>query len=540
MNTRSQRSETTTTTRRKKMQSISATLLLLIAVHSTTATAATCSLCPNGRVSDAPWLSVAYKDYEMTCAAAEEYALNLDADSDACTALVEALAFPCRCFPEDVTCPMCVDPEEAPLLSSSDCRDVYRELPLMPLGSVECSDSQIIAQGSGCCAAALQGTRAPPPLVQDRCSLCADGSVPLRDLTETIDGLGGKTCNDLQAQTSVSSNSSQVCFYLQSLGIRSCQCPAENFRQCKLCAGENEEDENPPFPDAIADLDGKTTCADLHQSVFESADSCPTIQAKGYFFCSCSELPVLEEGSCSLCHDPNESYTNNVFETRKLDDGSQVDVYCSDAAAEIFVLGNDKKCAQAQAQAAISCGCKSHPTPPVDPSCTLCPGGMDPESPNHFLTDLQLSCHTFNQLVPSLFDGSSCGAEQLSSYQHSCGCPTQATCRLCNLGDDIVDPNKVVVNPTQEVTCADIDQVSHTIKLGPSIGAFQHQCQNFRDEYASECCPGSSIEPLSFGFPSPAPSVVPNLVSLSNENDDSGGSMMRSSLWLTLIVLLVL
>jgi hypothetical protein len=305
-----------------------------------------------------------------------------------------------------------------------------------------------------------------------------------------------------------------------------------------LCAGDTVV--TPPAPDAIADLDGETTCADLHESVSEFDESCPTIQAKGHFLCGCKELPVLEKGSCSLCHDPSETYIDNIFETRLLDDGSPVNVFCSDAAVEIFASGNDAKaCAQAQAQAAISCGCKSHPEPPADPSCTLCPGNMDPQFPENVLQDLGISCRTSKELVPSLYDGSNCGAA-VSSYQSYCGCPEQAICRLCNLGDDIVNPNKVVVNPTQEVTCAEVDSASHHIILGASVGAFQSQCQTFRDNYASACCPGSSIEPLEFNFPSPAPSIVPNIVAESNNGDSGAAAGSMTTMLLTLPPLIAL
>jgi len=176
---------------------------------------------------------------------------------------------------------------------------------------------------------------------------------------------------------------------------------------------------------------------------------------------------------------------------------------------------------------------------------------MDPEFPDRVIENAfggSVTCDTFNQLVPVLYDSSTCHNEFLTSLTNYCGCPDVAVCRVCNLGDDLINPDKIVKSPTQDVTCVEVKTASQLIQLGASIRAFQQQCQAFRDDYATDCCPGSSIEPLQFDFPSPAPSSVPLAITASTKGGSSGattvGMVLSSSrtmtmLTTTLLILLV-
>ena len=458
--------------------------------------ARSCTLCTAGISSDRTLnSSVQWKEYSMNCAAAQVFAKHID-DPEECEQFLEKARDSCFC-PEDQSsheCEMCPNGGE-PNRELVECEAMLTSLSTAENGSVECEVAQLLAQND-CCIINLS----PPAYESNPCSLCAEGSEPTANMTQVV--YGDTTCNDLEAAASVISNSSDSSYLLQLQGVRLCGCQSQKLRKCNLCAGS---DMSPPNPTKIVGEDGQT-CGDLHQSVSESNHLCTNIQVKGYFQCGCEQLPDLSVEPCTLCFD-NE-------DPDKLEDplfANRTNYRCSDAAVDIYASGDgSKECLQSQAQAAISCGCKKVPPPPLEPTCTLCPGGLDPLVPSREIPMFPgISCESYNQLVPTLFDGSNCGHEDLQSIRNLCGCPKEAVCQLCNSGDDVVDANKVVTGKNGDThSCEELAEAAQYIKLGASIRDFQAQCQEYREEYASDCCPGSSIDELTFSFPTPSPSEI--------------------------------
>jgi hypothetical protein len=481
-------------------------LLLLHSVH-----AHSCHLCPEGGSTKVPTRIIDWSDFQMTCLAAEEYARNIN-DETRCQNFIEDNQLVCQCSEQVVrTCTMCPNGGLASV-ASAECQGVYQGLAFAEYGTEECEGYQAIAQES-CCNIYVT----PPAASQNQCTLCAGGEEPVRNLMDII--YDDVTCNDLQASASVVSNSSDACYPLQLQGVQFCECPSDQLRKCNLCAQDAEAE--PPFPDTVVSDD--LTCADLHQSVAESNDMCSTIQAKGHFLCGCEKLPELEDGSCSLCFDVDDTFVNRIF-------ANTTQYYCSDAAVDIFAMGDGTKdCLKHQAQAAIDCGCESLPPAPLEPTCTLCPGGFEPEFPDREIPDYNgLTCGKYDKLVPILFDGSNCNRQDLESYRNLCGCPEEAICRLCNSGDEIEDADLHTVDVNNvDRTCGELVQAAKHITLGASISGFQSQCQAYREFYSSDCCPGSSIEPLEFDFQTAAPTSTP-LVRIVEAQGDSGSSSIAT------------
>ncbi|KAI2511953.1 hypothetical protein MHU86_2469 [Fragilaria crotonensis] len=405
-------------------------------------------------------------------------------------------------------------------LQSAECQAIAEDVQSAEIGSDACKAAQSLAQGE-CCEYNLS----PPPLQANRCSLCAEGDEPTGNMTQVI--YGDTTCNDLQASASVISNSSDSCYLLQLQGVRLCGCKSQKLRKCNLCAGS---DDSPPFPDRVASSDGQT-CGDLHQSVSESNDMCATIQVKGYYQCGCQKLPNLYVEPCSLCFDPAhpDDFIDNTF-------ANQTNYRCSDAALDIFASGDgSKECLRNQAQAVLDCGCEKSPPTPLEPTCTLCPGGFEPAFPDQEIPDFPgLTCAAYEKLVPTLFDGSKCNREDLKSFRALCGCPKEAVCRLCNDGDDVVDESKTVVGENGDThSCGRLADAAQYIKLGASIRDFQDQCQSYRDGYSSQCCPGSSVEALTFDFPTSAPTLTATPSIVNRTISDSLESMSAASSFTT-------
>jgi hypothetical protein len=456
----------------------------------------------------------------MNCAAAEAYATNIWEPTQ-CEAFIQQARAMCSCPQEQSStsggggCQLCQDGTRMNV-DDPKCQVILSSLPsYLEIGSVECQEAKaIVAAPKGCC-----DVYRSPPLDLHPCTLCAGGDEPTGNISEVV--YDDMTCNDLLASASVLSNSSDRCYLLQLLGVEMCGCPLESLRKCSICAGS---DSSPPFPETVVNIDGQT-CGDLHQSVAESNELCATIQVKGFFRCGCQRLPELPHGSCSICFDPSETYIDNNFANR-------IGYLCSDAAIDIFAAGNNtKECLQQQAQAAVDCGCDTFPPPPSDPACTLCPGGFVPPFQHVEVPGFEgLTCGKFDKLVPTLFDGSNCNHEDLEFYRNVCGCPDEAICRLCNNGEDISDSNKTVVDINGvEHTCGELADAARYIALGANISAFQSQCQSYRNAYSYGCCPGPSIEPLAFDFPTESPSSEHTYTS-NSERGISASFLVTTSL----------
>lgn len=109
-------------------------------------------------------------------------------------------------------------------------------------------------------------------------------------------------------------------------------------------------------------------------------------------------------------------------------------------------------------RSAAWCGC-----PGVDRGCHLCPDGSEPPRP---------------EIVEPVYYGSSCGAFDLVSSYYSadecptlterilqfdaasfCGCPgatAPAVCDLCPDGEEVVDPDRVLVSGSKRFTCSEL------------------------------------------------------------------------------------
>lgn len=372
------------------------------------------------------------------------------------------------------------------------CVNIAKNILFSNMGDEECTIYQTESDAHNCCT----GSRSPPPQIQDSCELCAEGGMP--NLGQQA--YPGTSCSDLSARANVISNTTRQCYLLQLQGARFCGCPSEGLRKCNLCAGDAGDEFL--YADNPVNVNGEVkTCNALHESIAESDNDCPTIQAHGYFNCGCSKLPNVTE-KCSLCYVESDAYTDNVFNEEEYG----TDYRCSDFQVDLFAAKGDE-CTKGQAEAALRCGCQSKPPPAKEPFCTLCPGGLDPELGDREVPEFGVTCQFFSDVVPLLYDGNNC--HSLENIRNLCQCPTEAKCRLCNFGDLVVDETKIVTGPTQDLTCAEVDNAAQFIQLGSSISSFQEQCQNYRTEFASACCPGSSIEPLVFDFPSQAPSPPP-------------------------------
>ena len=498
--------------------------LLLLFLHSDRANANWCSLCPEGisyeRTQNA---SISWNGNYLNCAAAQRVAEQIS-DPDKCTSFLAQAREACFCPSEIFSsgCQMCPN-GGTKSLESAECQAIAEVVQSAEMGSAECDAAQSLAEEE-CCNYNLS----PPPLEANRCSLCAEGDEPTANMTQVL--YGDTTCNDLQTSASVISNSSDSCYLLQLQGVRLCGCTSQKLRKCNLCAGS---DDSPLFPDRVASSDGQT-CGDLHQSVSESNEMCATIQVKGYFECGCEKLPNLYMEPCSLCFDPADAFIDNIF-------ANQTDYRCSDAALDIYASGDgSKECLRSQAQAVLDCGCAKSPPTSLEPTCTLCPGGLEPAFPDVEIPDFPgLTCAAYEKLVPTLFDGSTCNRENLKSIRALCGCPKDAVCRLCNDGDDVVDASKIVVGENgDQRSCGQLADAAQYIKLGASIRDFQDQCQSYRDGYSSQCCPGSSIEALTFDFPTSSPTVTatPSIFIEDRTFSNSQESMSAASAITTSII----
>jgi hypothetical protein len=377
-------------------------------------------------------------------------------------------------------------------------------------------------------AAALPGsgtilTGVPPPVLQDQCTLCPNGLMPERNLSDVIYPNSDTTCSDLMAEASVISNATTSCSLIRIQGNRLCQCPGEQSL-CTICA----DGQAPDYPNVIAGENGET-CDDLDNSVFDRDERCPTIQAKGYYTCGCKTLPEIEGGSCSLCYEKNEFYMDGPF-------GEKEDYYCSDSAADIYAAGEGSaSCIQNQAKAALYCGCESRPPPPEFPSCTLCPGNIDPQLGDRDLEPYYpgITCSTFQELVPILYDTSTC--HQIQDIRNYCGCPPPPVCRLCNGNHTVEDPERIIPGDSANRTCEELQEAAAVLTLGSDINSFQTSCQAYRENYAADCCPEAEIEPLTVDFPTAAPSRTTESVNALEKGASSAWRILPPGLGMLLL-----
>jgi hypothetical protein len=251
-------------------------------------------------------------------------------------------------------------------------------------------------------------------------------------------------------------------------------------QSCSLCP----DGSTPEFNETTT---GSTTCTDLVAQVSvlsNSSDACLQVQTSSAD-CGCNV--------CTLCAGGEEFQGDGIFGTPAANE--QV-FRCSDIAAMIIASETSSEtCTYHQAAAALYCGCTSVPEYYAGaPDCTLCPGNANPSVPGAIVPGADnMTCATFQKLVPNLFTASSCFMVE-EATKAACGCPAPATCTLCLNNATVVDPTVVIqASSGQNLTCGKLEETAGYLKAGASLAEFESTCRAFRAEYTIPCCPATLV-----------------------------------------------
>lgn len=390
-----------------------------------------CELCSDG---SAPATGEKYiEELQMTCSELEVYVSYVPADQCDMPWIVDFMRFDyfCGCASATAPCPIC--PDGTIDVTKPDAIIPYLIIPnnenptcqqLATLGVIaepgelvldDCSIFEAQADFCGC-----PGAVKP----QDSCEFCPGGDSPPNPSLVTP---FGDTCEELSEYLSFlpsyQCDNERVGFIKRQDFL--CGCPSATT-SCALCSNHGSNDiqhTDRHIPLLSLPLNSNPTCGEVVEFMAVndgdlSGNGCSALQEyQGY--CGCPDTTVKNQ--CSFC--PNGGTPSNptkvvsdVFTCRGLDDF--VSFLDKDECSED---SNDFK--QIQAFAYV-CGC-----PDVQPSCTLCPGGIDPPQASKLTGDSDgTTCGEYAEFVVSL-TGDQCSdqKDEIQATASVCGCGSTPT-----------------------------------------------------------------------------------------------------------------
>lgn len=402
-----------------------------------------CKLCSDG--SSPAKADKLIADLDMTCGELDTYLSFVPADQ--CTmpwiTTFNRFDYFCGCESAVAACPIC--PDNSIEISNPDAIIPYLIVPnnenptcqeLATLGVIfqpgeltldDCSIFEKQADFCGC-----PGATKP----EDSCDFCPGGDSPSNpSLTTPF----GDTCEELNEYLSFlppgDCDSARVGF-IQRLDFI-CGCPSSTA-SCTICPDDGSHDieyADRSIPLLTINVVQNPTCGEVVEfmSVSEgdlSEESCTDLQEyQGY--CGCPDVPVKNE--CSFC--PNggtPSYPDKVV----------ADVFTCQGLNDFVSFLPLNECGEnkydfAEIQAfAYLCGC-----PNTQPSCTLCPGGIDPPSASRVTNSNEgATCGEYAESVASLTERQ-CTSQQdeIQETASLCGCEWEAPPTPIMVEDDDFD-----------------------------------------------------------------------------------------------------
>lgn len=397
-----------------------------------------CKLCSDGSTPANGDKYIA--ELQMTCSELEDYMNFVPADQCEMPWITDFMRFDyyCGCASATAPCPIC--PDGSIEIANPDAIIPYLIIPnnenptcqqLTTLGVIaepgelvldDCNVFEAQADFCGC-----PGATKP----ENSCEFCPGGDTPPNpDLITPF----GDTCAELSEYLSFlpseECDSDRVGFIKRQDFL--CGCPSATT-SCALCSDHGSNDvayADRHIPLLSLPLNSNPTCGEVVQfmSVNDgdlSEAGCSALQEyQGY--CGCPSTAVKNE--CSFCpnggtpSDPNK-VVSDVFTCQGL-----YDFVSFLRADECGADSSDFE--QIQAFAYV-CGC-----PNVEPSCTLCPAGIDLPSASK-PTDDGSTCGDYAEYVASLTEGQ-CAVQrdEIQSTAFECGCGSPPTATPPEFDDD--------------------------------------------------------------------------------------------------------
>lgn len=385
-----------------------------------------CKLCSDGNSIGSPDKYIA--ELQMTCGELELYLSHVPADQCQMPWVVDFMRFDffCGCASATAPCPMC--PDGSIDITNPAAIIPYLIIPnnenptcqqLATLGVIaepgelvldDCSTFENQANFCGC-----PGASKP----EEACEFCPGGGDPPNpDLVTPF----GDTCKELGDYLSFlpadQCDSDRIDFIKRQDFL--CGCPTATTN-CALCGndGSNKvEFVDRHIPLLSLPLNTNPTCGEVVEFMAVndgdlSGSGCTALQEyQGY--CGCPSVPSIN--ACSFC--PNGGSPSNLEKVVS-------DVFTCQALQDFvsFLPGdecgtNSSDFEQIQAFAYV-CGC-----PDTQPSCTLCPGGIDPPSASKLIGDRDgTTCGEYAEYVASQTSEQCAGrSAEIQSTASVCGC----------------------------------------------------------------------------------------------------------------------
>jgi len=385
-----------------------------------------CGFCSNGLQAAQGERFI--QEIQMTCSELEFYLAYVPADqcNEPWIADFKRFDYFCGCADTTAPCPICPDgsievsnPDAIipyliiPNNENPTCRQLATLGVIAEPGELVLEDCSVFTAQAGFCGCPTTSKPA------DSCEFCPGGDSPTKPSLITP---FGDTCGELSEYLSFlpsnECNSDRVGFIKRQDFL--CGCPSATT-SCALCADHGSNDAayaDRHIPLLSLPLNANPTCGEVVEFMAVndgdlSEAGCTALQGyQGY--CGCPSVPPKNE--CSFCpnggspSNPNK-VVSDVFTCQGLDDF--VSFLSANECGD-----NSRDFKQIQAYAYV-CGC-----PNTQPSCTLCPPGIEPPSASKLVEDNDgTTCGEYAEYVASL-TGDQCSVQnnEIRAAASVCGC----------------------------------------------------------------------------------------------------------------------
>lgn len=451
-----------------------------------------CTLCPDGADFIFPDANIPYfvlpGDQAPTCSTLS-YAISMLEEGSSMCDRYRANAGFCGCPGMDhrdncFFCPNNGVPARSNLVlpSGYTCRDLYTYVSYF--NQEQCDSIQydaIVANKDHCGCEEPAGTN-DRVRRGEACTFCPDGSFP-PDPEFNLE-LAGLSCGEYAAfinslsQTECEVQSARGTFELFAF---QCQCPGASPPECsrqenpQLCTVSLLRSFEEEACECYSFCDGEFLGCDSFPGNFLGSD-CSGVAISGCNFASA----IDDSGTCHLCPDFSNTISNP---DAVLPPFSGVTVpgiaepTCQDLIDYIEQPNTEEACEIAQSRLASYCGCAG-----AEPSCTLCPGGLEPSFKSTIATG-DVTCEEFANTVLT-WEPATCdiGESYLEVMAARCGCVT-ANYPTCPVNENTSLCTMNLLRSTDE-NCACYN----------FCGSKFHSCSNFPGDVVDTTdCPSGQV-----------------------------------------------